>query len=230
MKNCVVQFHISADTFKNPHYNNIGVNEEILPLSLRSVEMYAKKHGADYMLIQDKRIDWIHPTFERFDLFFNDDWYEQYDNILYLDTDLIVWPDAPDIFQLYPSDKSFKVCKDRIAERVTANVHKARVQNTPLDCFDGETLRHNRFNAGVFMVNKNSADTMKKYLDYKNIELDDNQLLIYAMLKSNVIVEKMDWRFNKKNGTNCYFGHAYGQQKFKTEKYGLLEKAKEIYA
>ena len=49
------------------------------------------------------------------------------------------------------------------------------------------------------------------------------------MLKSKVKVEKMNWKFNKKNGMNCYFGHAYGQQKFKLEKYGLLEKAKETF-
>jgi len=230
MRNCIVQFHIPAETFDNPSYNNIGVNDKILPLSLKSVQQYANKCNVDYKLVQDKRINWIHPTFERFDLFFNDDWFGEYDNILYLDTDLVVWPEAPNIFDLYPSINLFKVCKDRIAERINENTHKAKVKNTALDCFSGEQLRYNRFNAGVFMLNKNSVSIMKEYLDYKNIELDDNELLIYAMLKSNVPVEKMDWRFNKKNGTSCYFGHAYGQQKFKLENYDFLEKAKKIYA
>lgn len=228
MKNCVVQFHIPAERFSNPSYNNIGVNEQLMKYSLYSVEQYANRVGADYRLIQQKKINWIHPTFERFDLFFNNEWYDNYDNILYLDTDLIVWPDAPDIFEMYPNNKSFKVCTDRIAQRLIPAEHEKKVKGSALDCFDGNTLRYNRFNAGVFMVNRESADCMKKYLDYKNIDLDDNQLLIYAMLKSSVAVEKMDWRFNKKNGTGSWFGHAYGQQKFKPD-YPLLKKAESVF-
>ena len=69
---------------------------------------------------------------------------------------------------------------------------------------------------------------MRPFLDYKNIKGDDNEQLIYAMLESNVEVDKMDWKYNKKNGTDCYFGHAAGQQKFRP-KYDMLEKAKEIF-
>lgn len=230
MRNCIVQFHIPAETFKDPGYNSIGVNEELLKYSLISVEQYANNIKADYQLVEDKRINWIHPTFERFDLFFNNKWWDNYDHILYLDSDLIVWPDAPDIFQMYPDVNSFKVVTDRIALRRSSEWHKKNVVNSALDEFGGEVLRNSRFNAGVFMLNRGSVEKMKQYLDYKNVPLDDNQLLIYAMLKSEVPTVRMDWRFNKKNGTNCYFGHAYGQQKFKAEYYDLLEKAKKLYA
>jgi hypothetical protein len=40
----------------------------------------------------------------------------------------------------------------------------------------------------------------------------------------------MDWRFNKKNGVNSYFGHAFGQQKFQNKDYPLLEKATRIFS
>ena len=230
MKNCIVQFHIPASEYKDPNYNNIGVNEQLLKYSLKSVKLYAQQHNVDYQLVQDKRINWIHPTFERLDLFFNEQWFETYDNILYLDTDLIVWPESPNIFDLYPSTTSFKVCQDRIAERRTEKQHKEIVKDNILNCFNGGTLRLSRFNAGVFMLNKPSAVMMREYLDYKNIDTDDNSLLIYAMLKSKVKTEKMDWRFNKKNGTyKCYFGHAYGQDKFKLKNYGLLETAKKLF-
>lgn len=229
MRNCIVQFHVSAKSYRDPTYNNIGVNEQLFEYSVKSVKNYANKIDCDYQLINEKRIDWKHPTFERFDLFFNDDWWNKYSNILYLDTDLIVWPDAPDIFRMYADESSFKICTDRIALRRSPEWHKKNVRNSALDDFSGETLQQNRFNAGVFMLNRNSAQIMKSYLDYKKILLDDNQLLIYAMLKSRVPVIKMDWRFNKKNGILCWFGHAYGQQKFKVEQYGLLSKAKELF-
>ena len=230
MRNCIVQFHIPPETFKDPNYNNIGVNNELLKYSLKSVEQYAKKIKAEYQLIQNKRINWIHPTFERFDLFFNDEWWEKYDHILYLDTDLIVWPDSPDIFKMYDNMETFKVCEDRLAKKRSKEWHESLVKDNVLKEFSGEMLQQNRFNAGVFMLNKHSAKTVSKFLDYKNIDTDDNSLLIYAMLKSRVISERMDWRFNKKNGTESWFGHAYGQQKFKDKNFKLLEKARRIYS
>jgi hypothetical protein len=78
------------------------------------------------------------------------------------------------------------------------------------------------------MLNKTCVGIMKKFLDYKNLNGDDNEQLIYAMLESNVDVDQMDWRYNKKNGTECYFGHASGQQKFKSN-YDMLRIAKEIF-
>jgi hypothetical protein len=229
MNNCIVQFHISADTFKDPNYNSIGVNDELLKYSLLSVKQYAERIGADYQIVQDKRINWIHPTFERFDLFFNNEWWKKYEHILYLDTDLIIWPDSPDIFKMHTDTKTFKPCEDRIAKKRSITWHEDHVKNNALNEFSGDVLQQNRFNAGVFMLNKHSAVMISKFLDYRNIDLDDNSLLIYAMLKSGVEIELMDWRFNKKNGTNSWFGHAYGQQKFNNKSFKLLEKAKKLF-
>ena len=163
------------------------------------------------------------------DLFFNDDWWKLYDNILYLDTDVIVWPESPDIFQEYPDLTSFKPAQDRIAKMKSEKFHIERANNTCLDVFEAKVLQDSRFNAGVFMLNKKSAEMMRPHLDYKNLQGDDNEMLIYAMLKSKVEVQKLDWRYNKKNGTKCYFGHAMGQQKF-SKNYDMLELAKKTFA
>ena len=78
------------------------------------------------------------------------------------------------------------------------------------------------------MLTKNSVDKMKKHLDYKTLNGDDNEMLIYAMLESEVDIEWLDWSYNKKNGVNSYFGHASGYQKFKPN-YEMLIKAKELF-
>lgn len=227
-RNLIVQFFVSVEKYSDPTYNQIGINEELYKYSTISVEQYAKTIGADYKLITEPKINWIHPTFERFDLFFNDEWWEQYDNILYLDTDVIAWPTAPNVFTEYPSTHSFKPVFDRIARKNTLEHHEQRVSGTCLEKFEPAVLQKKRFNAGVFMLNKNCVEIMKKFLDYKTLNGDDNEQLIYAMLESKVEVDQMDWRYNKKNGTNCYFGHAMGQQKFKSD-YDMLKVAKEIF-
>ena len=227
-KNLIVQFFVSADEYKDPTYNQIGVNEELYKYSTISVKKYSEKIDADYQLVTEAKINFIHPTFERFDLFFNDEWWKTYDHILYLDTDVIVWPDSPNVFVEYPSMDSFKPVFDRIARKNSIQYHEERAKGTCLEQFSPSILQQSRFNAGVFMLTQHSAHRMKPFLDYKNLTGDDNEMLIYAMLQSGVDVEQLDWRYNKKNGTSCYFGHASGYQKFKPN-YDMLRIAKEKF-
>mgnify|MGYP003658233668 CR=1 FL=1 len=158
MKPLVVQFFVPAKQYKTPDYNNIGVSQELFDYSVKSVKQYAKKYDLSYKLVTDQKINWIHPTFERFDLFFNDAWWKNYTHILYLDTDVIVWPRAPNIFNEYWGADSFKPVRDRIALRQGLTLHKNNAKGTCLEKFKSETLRNNRFNAGVFMLTKNSVD------------------------------------------------------------------------
>jgi len=229
MSRClIIQFFVSADGYTHPGYNQIGVNKELYTYSTRSVKQYAEKINVDYRLITKSKINWIHPTFERFDLFFNEEWWEKYDHILYLDTDVIVWPTSPNVFEQYPSLETFKPVHDRIANKNTLAYHKDRAEGTCLEKFDPAVLKRSRFNAGVFMLNQTAVEKMKQHLDYQNLNGDDNEQLIYAMLESGIEVERMDWRYNKKNGINCYFGHASGQKKFQPN-YSMLTHAKEIF-
>lgn len=228
-RNLVVQFFIAPDNFSDPNYNNLGLNEQLLKYSILSAKTYAKKVGADYQLVNEARVNWKHPTFERFDLFFNDQWWENYDQILYLDTDVIVWPNAPSVFEMYKDLDSFKPVFDKRARRKGKEYHKKISIGTCLENFDPEELRIKRFNAGVFVVTKKSALRMRPFLDYKQLDSDDNLMLIYAMLKSNVKVTYMDPKFNKKNGMpEFYFGHAWGQEKLK-QNFQVVQEAKKVF-
>ena len=229
MKSCVVQFYMSPEGFPSPDFVNIKVNEELLYYSKLSSSMYAKRCGADYVLVDQPRINHVHPTFERFDLFFNPEWWEKYDQILYLDTDVVCWPNSPNIFEMYPNRKTFKVCEDRTARNKSARWHRQQETNTLLAQFDADTLRNKRFNAGVFMLNHHSASILAPHLKFKEHPDDDNRILIHAMLASGAETEYMDWRFNKKNGVTSWFGHGYGQQKYSSNNKLLLE-SKRIFS
>ena len=229
MKNCVVQFYMEPTGFSQPDFVNIKVNKELLEYSKKSSKLYADKCGADYVLINKPKINHIHPTFERFDLFFNMEWWKKYEHILYLDTDVICWTDAPDIFKIYTNKETFKVCEDRIARKKSASWHEQREKDTILSHVDPEVLRTKRFNAGVFMLNEHSAKIIGKHLKYKEYNDDDNRILIHAVLSSGASTEFMDWRFNKKNGVKSWFGHGYGQQKYSSNNKLLLE-SKRIFS
>jgi hypothetical protein len=214
MRTLVIQFFMEPKSFEEPNFVNIGLDRELLEYSKLSARLYAKKCKADYKLITEPKINYKHPTFERMDLFHNNEWWDKYDQILYLDTDVICWPKAPNIFEMYPNLDSFKPVDDRKAMLKSPEWHVEREKDSILKKFDGVTLRTKRFNAGVLMLTRIACEIMKPFLNYKEFTDDDNRQLVYAMLESGVKTEYMDPMFNRKNGIDCYFGHAFGQKKF----------------
>lgn len=214
---------MEPDKFDQPVFNNLKHDDNIFGYSLRSVKEYARRCGVDYQLVDTPRINHVHPTFERFDLWLNDEWWKKYTHILYLDTDVIVWPDAPNIFKMYTSLKSFKPCDDRLAHTRPPSYHEQLAKGTVLEKYDGETLQEERFNAGVFMLTEESAKIMRPYVKIDDFVDDDNSHMIDIMFQSKVEREYMDARFNKKMGITSWFGHAYGQGKHQPNNKVILQ-------
>ena len=102
MKNLIVQIFMNKKGWEEEHRLD-GQSEQVLFLSNALVKYYAKKNNSDYKLITKPIINFKHPTWERFQLF-DDKWIDTYDNILYLDTDVFTWPDAPNIFEVYDDE------------------------------------------------------------------------------------------------------------------------------
>ncbi|GAA5203433.1 hypothetical protein [Microbacterium jejuense] len=98
MTNLIWQFHIDA----NRGYD--GPNRKAMAMaSAELAALYAMKHGAEYQIATHSRW-WANgyhggPAIERFQLL--DEKYDEYEYILYLDTDILISPDAPDIFAEY---------------------------------------------------------------------------------------------------------------------------------
>lgn len=65
-----------------------------------SLKAYAEKIGADFIVINESHR--TSPHWEKFQLY---NLFERYERILYLDTDLLVRDDTPDIFELIPPQK-----------------------------------------------------------------------------------------------------------------------------
>ena len=135
-KNAIVQIFIPAKGWEQEAHLN-WQNNEVINLSTQLTRYYAKKNNADYFLITKGKIFFKHPTWERFQLF-EDEWINNFKNILYLDTDVFPWINAPNIFN-YIDNNSF---------------------NTVIHCM-GKTLNGlPSFNAGVFILNKYCAVKM----------------------------------------------------------------------
>lgn len=227
MKNLIVQIYCSLDNFSEP--NRLKPHDEIKEISTYLASNYAKRHSAEYVLLEDVYINFRHPTYERFRLWEEDYWLDTYDKVMYLDTDVFCWPSAPNIFDEYPDDR-FKVAK-----------HWSWRESTNPDLkLEGDFIgyKHKQlndisFNAGMFILTKKSRDLMVPFLRYRDsrFESDDSKILHRLVLDSRIDLQILDRKWNAKNMTEdfSYFSHLWGSMKHKNPNFPPILNARKIY-
>jgi len=81
-----------------------GYYEKMGNITHPLMKKYADKIGVDFLCISNfgvTDITALPPKYEKFQIF---DFFDKYDRILFIDTDIIVNPDAPDIFDYCPAE------------------------------------------------------------------------------------------------------------------------------
>lgn len=215
--NVIVQIYVSLDKYGAT--NLLPKFDDISNVSIQLAKRYAKKINAEYVLITEPKINFIHPTYERFTLFEDPYWTNNFENVLYLDSDVFIYADAPDIFSMYPTTDKFKICTHWDEFRIKRKY--GDLEKSP--------KKPAAFNAGVFMLNKKSRDIMLPFLDYKKdppYPQHDNDALVNCVIKSNVPVEKMNVMFNAKNYPDAWFCHSWGSAKHKFPNLEHIAKAR----
>jgi hypothetical protein len=143
MKTAVVQIYVDLKGYSNPDL--MPKFDDLSKVSFDLAKKYSQKVKAEYFLITDPRVNYIHPTYERFTLFEDPYWTDNFDQILYLDSDVFIYDTAPNIFEMYSSLNNFKVCQ-----------HWSEVRYKHKGVLPGS----HTFNAGVFILTKHSRDVM----------------------------------------------------------------------
>ena len=223
-RNCIVQYFIDPYLYETPEYNKLLTNQQnFANLSAKSFKGYAKKHYCDFIQITLPKLKYRHPTFERFDLWLDDSWWDKYDQIMYVDSDVFALPDAPNIFEEYPDLETFKVCHyPKFENAVTQEQIDTFYEGLLLSC----KLKHvieKGFQPGVFILTKKAVDKMKDHISvYKRLDHHDGEILIWATIQSGVKITKMNEYYNYKNAhmrrhPKVYFFHAAGHKKREQE-------------
>ena len=120
-----------------------------------TIKAYAEKTSADFLCIGEQLISQGRPQWEKFQIF---DLLDEYDRILYVDTDLVIRHDCPDLFEMVPSDKiglfNEAPFTDRRKELLVAI---CEANGIALPEWGGRY-----FNAGVMVVSKKHKPLFKK--------------------------------------------------------------------
>jgi hypothetical protein len=172
MKNLIIQINVDKSLYKDKKLTqkgpgkyglyDTGYTSEVGKLSEASFRAYATKCGADYTVFEKPIYDWVSPSFERMRLIVEDEWANKYDNILYVDYDILCHPDTPNIFTEFPQDAIRVVNKKKLSNGNKKELRNFQKHNIPEDEF-----KNKFFNAGVVLFNKKGLRLLKKHEKFK---------------------------------------------------------------
>ncbi|MDP1711129.1 MAG: glycosyltransferase family 9 protein [Candidatus Nanopelagicaceae bacterium] len=153
-----------------------------------SIKAYADKIGADFLVIDKQKISQTTPHYEKFQIY---ELLNKYDRILYLDTDLIVRPDCPDLFQLVPPDQLGAFNEGSFADRSYAMMAGREGYGIQLKKWNGRY-----YNTGVLVVSRRHKQLFKKPEVEKPIFWEQTWLNM-LIAKEEVEVFQLPYRFNR---------------------------------
>lgn len=159
---------------------------EMGKLTHPSISSYAKKIGADFIVI-DEKTDGL-PHYLKFKL---NKLLKKYDRIMYIDTDIIVREDSPNIFDEVPADCVGVFEEGRFAER--ANGMNYFLQENGID---PKTWDKKYYNTGVMVVSKEHANMFIKPLVEHNHFFEQSYInLLFSVFKTKI--HSLDYKFNR---------------------------------
>jgi len=122
-----------------------------------SVEMYAQRHGLELVSLREERLDltvlrwrrrYRNRHLEKFQIH---DLLADYDRILYVDADVLIHPDAPNIFERVP-DQAFGAVDECVGVEAPKREQEWRAMQRRLGRLDPAPVAY--FNAGVMVASR----------------------------------------------------------------------------
>ncbi len=188
---------------------------EFAPYTVPLMKSYADKIGADFLYDQKER-KLKFPLFGKYKIF---DLLEEYDRILFLDIDILIRPDSPDLFELVPTDHFAAFCEGAWctdAELTARQSYINKIANTyNIDCSNFD-MTCDYFNAGMFLVDKNHKPVFEMPVDNDVMsEVTSEQNLINLRVKSMgiktyhlpICFNSMPWQWSRWYIHDSYFIH-----------------------
>ena len=188
MKNNAALITLSNDSF-----------EEISELTHPNIKKYADKIKADFVVIKDKKLSKDYFHYEKFQL---KDYFKHYTRILYLDSDIIIRQDCPNLFEhvpehllgIYNEAKFSKINYVRIMSEA------CKTYNIALPKWEGQF-----YNTGLLVLSR----LHRNIFDYPDIEIGEwlNEFKYYEQPYINLKIiseghktKDLSYKFNRCSG------------------------------
>jgi len=165
-------------------------HQQFYQISKPTIEAYARKVGAELIEITEQTTNTISPHFEKFQIY---DLLIKYQRILYLDIDLIIRDDCPNLFELVPEDKiglfDESPHKNHIRHMVEASqTYKIKIEKD----YDGSY-----YNTGVFILSRMHRDLFQPPTIQSIHNHQDQSYLNLKIQQTHTRVHKLHHRLNR---------------------------------
>lgn len=172
--------------------------KDLTSLTYPFMERYCEEHSIDLLILRNSKEHIMQKCasdggtwFPSLDRFYTYDLLEQYDNVLWLGSDIFVVPGAPNIFEQFPETELGVFFEGKRGFR----------EELMLDCYNAHGFRPEAyFNIDVMLVNKRAREIYNyNTTDFKDIhkgKWQDQDFLNYKAFRDNFNITDMGWKWN----------------------------------
>lgn len=180
MKRAILQVQIEPKQEHQQLTRTFHHIKDLYDLSAKQARKYAAECNADYVQVTDcSFLPDKHPAFQRLKLFEMD----QYDEILYLDSDAVIMNDIPNIFELY---KGHEFCATMDVNWHSDSIYYKNVKKKVCERYNASDS-YLPFCSGVMLMNRQWIDKAKSiYPKYLN-EFDTRGYYDQGIMNSIVV-------------------------------------------
>lgn len=162
--------------------------KEISKYTLSYLENYAKKIGADFLNVDEHNPEYITQKWNKFLIhkLLND-----YKRIIYLDIDMIIREDCPNLFDVVPETQLGMFNEGRYTARFEYLEQASKYYNEPLKKWNGKF-----YNSGVMVISRKHKQIFKlpKGIDFVET---DQPFINLRILNDGIDMFDLDWKFNR---------------------------------
>ncbi len=221
---------------ENKHHTAIAVvnigKDKVFKYCLKSLEYYCNKYSLALEIINEIKYDikgsdgYNYLTFEKNQIF---ELFDKYERILRVDTDILISPLCPNVFEMVPREKVGVVYEDVGSRKTNRRKKIIEAQNAlgNIDWTDGY------FNSGIIIVSKEhrklfelTEEDIHTILTSGISDFKEQTFLNYRVHRYGFQVHALDFRFNhtrifsepwngSPNRLDSFITHYAGDQKVK---------------
>jgi len=163
---------------------------QISEINSHLMESYAEKIGADFLNIQEENPKYISQKWQKFQIF---DLLLKYDRILFLDCDIIVRDDTPNIFNIVPHTKLGMFNEGRFSSRGVFIENASSYYEEPLK----NEWEGNYYNSGVMVISKCHRNLFKLPTKGPDESPSDQAYINLRILNDGIEMFDLDWKYNR---------------------------------
>jgi len=163
--------------------------QEMSKLTHPTFKKYAKKINADFIVIDKPKIkkDFVH--FEKYQLYYL---LEKYDRIIFFDSDIIIAPECPDLFEVVPEDKF-----GAFLDSSYTNMFENEIKLCQKSCGD-INWKKDYFNVGVLITSKKHKEIFNPNLPIPYISkwFPEQTIINYNVQRLKIPIFDIGIKFN----------------------------------